>query len=551
MSYDCVILDEAHRARRKNLGPNMDGQAAQANRLLAFMQSIAPRARSLLLATATPVQLRPIEAWDLLDVLARDDQSVLGNDFSVWRRPWNSIPVIMRQKEPPDGIDEKWDWIRNPMPPKSEHKDFEVLRGKLDVPDSDAVVPGSAFDKLRAPDRARVEDLFPRFIHGHNPYIRRIVRRTREQLENQIDPETNEPLLQRVNVELLGEGDEDAIRLPPYLREAYKLAEEFCEKLGERVKSAGFLRTGLLRRVGSTIYAGMQTAARMLETWDLIDVADGIEDDDDAEYLTKLMVNEMTDREMSKTLTPEEHSILRRFLESLEANPELDPKYQVVRHCLLERGWLRYGCIIFSQYRDSLIWLSEQLTEELPDEPIAIYSGPTSSGIMYAGQFYPKARDELKQMVREGTVRLMLGTDAASEGLNLQRLARLINLDLPWNPTKLEQRKGRIQRIGQIHETVQIYNMRYKDSIEDRVHAVLADRLQDIHSLFGQIPDVLEDVWVAMALGERERVKKIIDEIPKQHPFEIRYTHVGKINWETCREVLDAHEKSRVLAQGW
>ena len=145
----------------------------------------------------------------------------------------------------------------------------------------------------------------------------------------------------------------------------------------------------------------------------------------------------------------------------------------------------------------------------------------------------------------------MLGTDAASEGLNLQRLARLINLDLPWNPTKLEQRKGRIQRIGQIHETVQIYNMRYKDSIEDRVHAVLADRLQDIHSLFGQIPDVLEDVWVAMALGEKERVKKIIDEIPKQHPFEIRYTHVGKINWETCREVLDANEKSRVLAQGW
>jgi SNF2 family DNA or RNA helicase len=551
MSYDCVILDEAHRARRKNLGPNMDGQAAQANRLLAFMQSIAPQARSLLLATATPVQLRPIEAWDLLDVLARDDQSVLGNDFSVWRRPWNSIPVIMHQKEPPNEIDEKWDWIRNPMPPKSEHKDFEVLRGKLDVPDSDAVVPGSAFDKLRAPDRARVEDLFPRFIHGHNPYIRRIVRRTREQLENQIDPETNEPLLQRVNVELLGEGDEDAIRLPPYLREAYKLAEEFCEKLGERVKSAGFLRTGLLRRVGSTIYAGMQTAARMLETWDLIDVADGIEDDDDAEYLTKLMVNEMTDREMSKTLTPEEHSILRRFLESLEANPELDPKYQVVRHCLLERGWLRYGCIIFSQYRDSLIWLSEQLTEELPDEPIAIYSGPTSSGIMYAGQFYPKARDELKQMVREGTLRLMLGTDAASEGLNLQRLARLINLDLPWNPTKLEQRKGRIQRIGQIHETVQIYNMRYKDSIEDRVHAVLADRLQDIHSLFGQIPDVLEDVWVAMALGEKERVKKIIDEIPKQHPFEIRYTHVGKINWETCREVLDAHEKNRVLAKGW
>ncbi len=83
---------------------------------------------------------------------------------------------------------------------------------------------------------------------------------------------------------------------------------------------------------------------------------------------------------------------------------------------------VRFGCIIFSQYRDSHIWLAEQLTEELPDEPIAIYSGPTTSGIMYAGEFYTKKRDELKQMVRAGTLRLMLGTDAASEGLNLQRL---------------------------------------------------------------------------------------------------------------------------------
>lgn len=551
LSYDCVILDEAHRARRKNLGANMDGQAATPNRLLAFMHSIASRTRSMLLATATPVQLRPIEAWDLLDILARDDQSVFGNDFSKWRRPLECLPLVMQETPPPEDLDEQWSWVRNPMPPKFEHRDFELLRGRLDIPDNQAVVRGDAFEELRAPDRARIADLFPRFIRDHHPFIQRIVRRTREQLENQIDPETNEPLLQRVNVRLLGEEDRDAIRLPPYLREAYGLAEEFCEKLGTRVKSAGFLRTQLLRRVGSTIHAGLQTASRMIETWDLIDIASGIEDEDDAEYLLKTTLGEMSEKEQSKTLTPEEHDILRRFVEALEANPDPDPKYQVVRQCLLERGWLRFGCIIFSQYRDSLIWLSEKLTEELPEEPIAIYSGPSTSGIMYGGQFYSKKRDDLKQMVREGTLRLMLGTDAASEGLNLQRLARLINLDLPWNPTKLEQRKGRIQRIGQIHETIEIYNMRYADSIEDRVHDVLADRLQDIHNLFGQIPDVLEDVWVAMALGEKERVKKIIDEIPNSHPFELRYTQVGKINWESCSEVLDAAEKEKALMQTW
>ena len=551
LSYDCVILDEAHRARRRNLGANQDGQACQPNRLLEFIQRIADRTRSLLLATATPVQIRPIEAWDLLDVLSRGDESVYGNAWSKWRSASDCLPLVMQQVKASDNVSEQWDWVRNPMPPKSEHRDFQVLRSRLEIPDDQAVVRGDDFERLRLPDRSRITELFPRFCREHNPFIRRIVRRTRDQLENQIDPETNEPLLQKVGVTLLGEGERDAIRLPAYLREAYTLAEEFCAKLGERMKSAGFLRTLLLRRVGSTVYAGLQTASKLLAEWDEIDVASGFEDDDDAEFILNATVHEMTQEQMSKTLAPEERQLLKRFVDSLEANPDPDPKYQVVRECLLERGWLRYGCIIFSQYRDSIQWLTEKLTEELPEEPIAIYSGPSTSGIMFNGAWFPKSRDDLKQMVREGTLRLMLGTDAASEGLNLQRLARLINLDLPWNPTRLEQRKGRIQRIGQIHDMVEIYNMRYADSVEDRVHQLLSDRLKDIHSLFGQIPDILEDVWIALAVGEKERASKIIDELPKSHPFEMRYTQVGKINWETCTEVLDAQAKREALSQGW
>ncbi|HUY35179.1 MAG TPA: phospholipase D-like domain-containing anti-phage protein [Pirellulales bacterium] len=551
LCYDCVVLDEAHRARRRNLGPNLDSQAGQPNRLLEFMQNIALRTRSLLLATATPVQLRPVEAWDLLDVLSRGDESVFGNSWSKWRNSGECLPLVMGEVEPPAEAAEQWDWVRNPMPPKSEHRDFEILRSRLDVGDALAVVPGGDFDKLRPPDRARLAGLFPRFCRDHHPFIRRIVRRTREQLENQTDPETNEPLLQKVGVTLRGEGERDAIRLPAYLREAYELAETFCDKLGERMKSAGFLRTLLLRRVGSTVFAGLQTAARMLAEWEEIELAADFEDDDDADFILQGVLREMSPEQMSKTLTQEERQLLQRFIDALQANPDPDPKYEIVRQCLLERGWLRRGCIIFSQYRDSIQWLAEQLTAELPEEPIAIYSGPSTSGIMYGGEWFAKSREELKQMVREGALRLMLGTDAASEGLNLQRLATLINLDLPWNPTRLEQRKGRIQRIGQIHDTVEIYNMRYADSVEDRVHQLLSDRLKDIHSLFGQIPDILEDVWVAVAAGEKERATKIIDELPKRHPFELRYTHVGKTHWESCSDVLDAGEKRKVLSEGW
>jgi superfamily II DNA/RNA helicase len=136
---------------------------------------------------------------------------------------------------------------------------------------------------------------------------------------------------------------------------------------------------------------------------------------------------------------------------------ERDPKYAVVLDCLKRRGWLEKGCIIFSQYYDSVQWLAEQLVNDLPGERIAIYAGSGKSGIWQDGRFTAVGREDIKLQVRRGEIRLLLGTDAASEGLNLQRLGTLINLDLPWNPTRLEQRKGRIQRIGQLSDTVYVY----------------------------------------------------------------------------------------------
>jgi superfamily II DNA/RNA helicase len=148
---------------------------------------------------------------------------------------------------------------------------------------------------------------------------------------------------------------------------------------------------------------------------------------------------------------------------------------------------------------------------------------------------------------------VLVGTDAASEGLNLQTLGTLINIDLPWNPTRLEQRKGRIQRIGQLADKIYIYNMRYKGSVEDRVHSKLSGRLQDIFKLFGQIPDVLEDVWIAMAQNDEARAEEAINKLPKKNPFMVKYEQnipdCG--DWEKCSEVLDNKEKLRELMKGW
>ena len=276
-------MDEAHHARRQNLGDGRDGEKPDANNLLRYLYELSPRTSSMLLATATPAQLRPVEAWDLLDVLSRGSEAVLGGPWSLWRRAEQALGLVMGQIARPDDEVEMWDWVRTPFPPRDEHVDFGILRRLLDMPDECVSAAGSDWEKLGPAGTSRVRQMFPRFLEQHNPFIRHIVRRSRKYLEETRDPETGEPFLAPITVELHGERDDDAIRLPPYLREAYTLAEEFCQKLGERMRGSGFLKTLLLRRVGSSIAAGHKTAEQMLGSWQEIETGVTVLEEDDEE----------------------------------------------------------------------------------------------------------------------------------------------------------------------------------------------------------------------------------------------------------------------------
>jgi hypothetical protein len=543
MRFECIIVDEAHRARRRNLGAGREDEPADPNRLLSFLLGAAPRARSVLLATATPVQLHPIEAWDLLSILSAGEHNkqVLGNAWSHWRlTPGLGCRISVGAGELPAGDFERWGWIRNPFPLPDEGHDFVILRRAMALSRDEPIAPSDAWDQLRSMEKARIRRIGSTYGRMHNPFIRHIVRRTRGFLENTIDPETNEPYLKPVRVELHGEGEYDALALPPYLKDAYEVAEEFCRQMAARTRNSGFLKTLLLRRLGSTVQAGRKTADGMLRDW-------------------KGMVTRNTDEpgyskdQRLQTLSEGERHLLARFLRILEANQDRDPKYEGVVEALIGKRWIDRGCIVFSQYFDSARWLANELsTRELREEFIGIYAGGSRSGVILDGGFTPMSRDEIKERVGRGEIRLLIGTDAASEGLNLQRLGALINLDLPWNPTRLEQRKGRIQRIGQLQDVVLIYNMRYRGSVEDRVHAMLSTRLKGIYDLFGQVPDVLEDAWVNVALGRVEEASQRIGAVPEHHPFALRYEqHVSPIDWESCATVLDGQETGRVLLTGW
>ena len=242
---------------------------------------------------------------------------------------------------------------------------------------------------------------------------------------------------------------------------------------------------------------------------------------------------------------------MKTLIAQLEQNKEKDPKFDKLHELLFKKDWAKLGCIIFSQYYATVEYFSQQLSIEYPVKKIGVYAGGTKSGYWLDTNFHRCAKEDLKRWVQNGDMKIIFGTDSASEGLNLQRLGTLINLDLPWNPTRLEQRKGRIQRIGQIRDEVLVYNMRYKDSVEDRVHELLSNRLEHIFNLFGQIPDVLEDVWVDVAVGNKDAALERINEIPSRNPFEVRYDQVHNVNFENCSEVLNKEEVKDYLVKGW
>jgi hypothetical protein len=327
--------------------------------------------------------------------------------------------------------------------------------------------------------------------------------------------------------------------------------------LQKRVRGAGFFKTLLLRRLGSSMEAGRRTISRLLEgDADPLD-----EEDEDVEDDFPVVPGRPPVAASSfNDFTDSERDSLRRCLGLLKEGGNRDPKLDAVVSYLLSGNgragerWFDRGCVLFSQYYDTVRWIGDELVQraEFQGIEIGLYAGSNRSGTWINGRFQRCDRNDLKKRVRTGDLKLLLGTDAASEGLNLQRLGTLINIDLPWNPTRLEQRKGRIQRIGQIRSEIWIANLRYRGSVEDRVHQVLAARLASIHELFGQIPDTLEDVWVHVALNDEQLARQLIDRTAStRNPFDAKYSTVIDAEWETCSSVLNAQSVKELLSRAW
>ena len=214
-----------------------------------------------------------------------------------------------------------------------------MLRRSLHLPDAVAVAPGSDWSKLETPTKRVSADWRGTFAPQHNPVYpaHRGVR-----VNTWKPPSTRKPHVPKPKTLSCGERPAEAISLPPYLQDAYTLAEEFCHfPVGRQDQGAGFLKTLLLRRVE----APCMPAGRPLTPCS----APG----------SRLPTPRRwkTGRRTLHVPYPTERATLQAFIDTLEANQERDPVRASCWIFSLGRHWLDQGCIIFSQYFDSIWWL--------------------------------------------------------------------------------------------------------------------------------------------------------------------------------------------------
>jgi superfamily II DNA/RNA helicase len=254
------------------------------------------------------------------------------------------------------------------------------------------------------------------------------------------------------------------------------------------------------------------------------------------------------------SFTDAERHHLQTIVDLLSRPEATDPKFAAVSHYLKEEQWLDLGCIVFSQYFDTANWIAKKLAAALPGESIALYTGADRSGFYNAGLFGTVPREEIKRAVKNKAVRLVIATDAACEGLNLQTLGTLINVDLPWNPSRLEQRIGRIQRFGQRRSSVDMLNLVYHDTRDEAVFAKLSQRMRDKFNIFGSLPDVIEDDWIEDIEALDAKLSEFIAQKKRANAFDLRYGSTLEPTddrWELCARVLSRRDIIDRLSASW
>ena len=221
-----------------------------------------------------------------------------------------------------------------------------------------------------------------------------------------------------------------------------------------------------------------------------------------------------------RALAVEEAADIRMLLDGIAVLPP-DSKLRELKNVISELRQDGFAqAMVFTQYTDTMDFLRDEVGRQdfladgdertrmdqsgggdpdasrSTDRPqgalrLMCFSGRGGEIRSAGGEWSTVGRDEVKRCFREGEADLLLCTDAAAEGLNFQFCGAMINYDMPWNPMRVEQRIGRIDRLGQAHSAIRIVNLHYEGTVETDVYRALRTRINLFEAVVGPLQPIL------------------------------------------------------------
>ncbi len=279
--------------------------------------------------------------------------------------------------------------------------------------------------------------------------------------------------------------------------------------------------------------------------------------------------NQITGRLIVYALLPKITSSSRSAIESLTSIAENEKYHSETRgiaRSLLER----YKALPKDSKIETLVSLIKDIQGREPGSQILIYTKhPTTLAyivekliplnlpvIPYQGGLTREEREERVQAFRKGAP-IMISTETGAEGLNFQFCHHLINYDLPWNPMSVEQRIGRLDRIGQKHD-IQVYSLATKDTMEERVVDLIINKMCCIGLVIGELPIILfnlgldsenaegtpkiEEMIMNAFIDSKNNLDVFSQELDKMYLLINQGIDAYKQAKEASARVLDTHE---------
>ena len=372
-----------------------------------------------------------------------------------------------------------------------------------------------------------------------------------------------------------------------YLREPVREMEKYNDLIRSGPALRGLFKVNLLKRCESSLEAFKKTLSWLIETHKAFYsalVAEGevrtnpehvgaavemMELEDVMELFQVSYPADDFERERLAEDIEHDWGLLEDLRDRLEDIPvEHDAKFQRLREQLQAHHPTEHKTLLFTQFTDTAEYLYEHLTGDTHglDCTVERITSETSGQLKVMKRFAPSAMEVDEPP--DDDIDLLISTDVLAEGVNLQDADTILNYDLHWNPVRLIQRAGRIDRIGSEHDVIYIYNFLPDLALDEALglEEVLRRRVREIRSVFGEDGSVLPssqnieereviDTYTGDALRESEEdhlshhLRKAF-ELQRNQPD--RYRTLSNLRPGQRAMVAPDDERSVVMAQaGW